>query len=1510
MRTESVWVHARALGTLCIGTFAFACVVSVVHAADGDTPPWPLNDTGQLSCYDMAGTVVACNNQEVPGQDAAVGRDFAAIQGQLPRSGGGSGGFDYTKISLTGEELPESAQPGSDPDSWACTRDNVTGLVWEVKTDDGEMRDRHWNYVWFNPDDATNGGYPGEEVGVQLACGFTMACNTQAYVEYVNSIDLCGRGDWRLPRLVELSGLANLASTDVIGAIDHDYFFDDGYGSAWTSDSAMEPEDGAWFVNFDDGHVEVMPKGGMTGIRLVSGDSYQASDAPTCGDRENPQIPSATGGAFVDEGEGLIRDTRTDLVWERCSLGQDFAGEEEDQVRCDGEAQPMNWEQALQEVAERNRSGYRGHDDWRLPNIKELSSLLEPRCAAPAIDAAVFPQSSFEGYWSSTTVSWFGNESRDQGWGMMMEFGGTQSMPKDSEMRVRLVRGGGPYDGYQGAPSYSVGGTLSGMVGAGVGLNLQTGGGTDEALEVASNGTFAFGAGLVDGETYTVTLIHPPVPSQDCAIEHGAGVIDGADVGDIEVVCQVPDPAQIAVVPGTLEIDVVQDASAQGSVAVENTGGGILHWSIDTAYAPAAVSARSTDEDMGCTAASGAIIHDDGSVENGIKPNPYWEAGGVAVDRFTPDSYPASINTVCIGLASGDAATTTLDFEIVVFDDNGPDGTPGAELTSLAVTAEDLPSWPVSEPVWYTYDLSALYTTIDSGSVYVGVRWHSGAPNVFLLVDQSSDRPVGYADGYFWNWGDGGQWEPLQNRVSTDYRALFVRATIGAGQPQPTGCDAPSAVPWLSVSPHAGSTDASDSSDVTVTVNANGLERGQYSALLCVDSDADNGPVHVPVTMTVTGIPPTVEKSFVPATVVVDEDSVATITLSNPNEVEAHLVEPFTDVLPDGLEIRDASTTCGIVVDDAAPNRILEGSVSLPAGMSIPGNGSCVLEITVRAAGAGGYVNAIPAGALRTDLGASVVAASATLTVTPYVAPPPSIVVDPGFMYFVAAAGDATSAPLAIGNVGGSVLRYVIDEGAYSSASRSSYLSARLRKSESDLLVAGTKATLVADAGGGEARRGTVFIIDDNAMISQMQDNTPGDQGVSCGAKDTSTAPNSWWRRFYFNEHDGIGSMAAITAVTVSSGGNSPVGLPVSINLYTVDHGVPIDTIPTAELVPIGGGAGTIDGSLTSFTIPVTATVDDTVAKDLVVEYHTEGNANGGQFFPGANSSPETHPTFIQADECGIVEPTKAVEIGYPGFHLTMVVHLQSSTPPPSCEQVQDIPWLGATPVSGAIQAGEQDAVQVVADAGALSEGIHLANLCVSSNDPVQPLITVPVSFVVTPRPVDDTIFCDGFEEGGCGGRPPQEDLVRSGPLNLAIPIDHDGLYLDFVTGAVSTQPTPSFDFAVYRGQGLSFYWTEDAFAGANGGSAAGPSGAYRWLQAGDVVGPGMAFSAVAYGGHGTGDAFHSTSDGYLGVRFFNEVAGRVNYGYVHLRTTAPDGFPASIIEYAYDPSGRPVMVH
>ncbi|GDX85234.1 hypothetical protein LBMAG43_12760 [Methylococcaceae bacterium] len=53
----------------------------------------------------------------------------------------------YSKISNTGSVLPDSAILGSDQNDWACTKDNKTGLVWEVKTMDGGLRDMSQKYT-------------------------------------------------------------------------------------------------------------------------------------------------------------------------------------------------------------------------------------------------------------------------------------------------------------------------------------------------------------------------------------------------------------------------------------------------------------------------------------------------------------------------------------------------------------------------------------------------------------------------------------------------------------------------------------------------------------------------------------------------------------------------------------------------------------------------------------------------------------------------------------------------------------------------------------------------------------------------------------------------------------------------------------------------------------------------------------------------------------------------------------------------------------------------------------------------------------------------------------------------------------------------------------------------------------------------------------------------------------------------------------------------------------------
>jgi hypothetical protein len=173
-----------------------------------------LNDTGLQYCGNAAGgTNLPCSSNTNPkGQDAFYGRDAAAAAGVLTKKGGGSAAFDYTKISNNGGELPSNAALGSGSNDWACTRDNVTGLMWEVKTDNNGLRDKDWTYTWYNSDPNTNGGAVGTVSGG--TCYQTGRCDTEKYVIDVNSQGLCGRKDWRLPKVKELVSIVDYSRTD------------------------------------------------------------------------------------------------------------------------------------------------------------------------------------------------------------------------------------------------------------------------------------------------------------------------------------------------------------------------------------------------------------------------------------------------------------------------------------------------------------------------------------------------------------------------------------------------------------------------------------------------------------------------------------------------------------------------------------------------------------------------------------------------------------------------------------------------------------------------------------------------------------------------------------------------------------------------------------------------------------------------------------------------------------------------------------------------------------------------------------------------------------------------------------------------------------------------------------------------------------------------------------------------------------------------------------------------
>lgn len=393
-----------------------------------------------------------------------------------------------------------------------------------------------------------------------------------------------------------------------------------------------------------------------------------------------------------------------------------------------------------------------------------------------------------------------------------------------------------------------------------------------------------------------------------------------------------------------------------------------------------------------------------------------------------------------------------------------------------------------------------------------------------------------------------------------------------------------------------------------------------------------------------------------------------------------------------------------------------------------------------------------------------------------------------------------------------------------------------------------------------------------------------------------------------------MGARADIASVTVSSGGVGPNGLPITVNLYTIPHATPVDTIPTSALVLIGTASTTIDSGFVSLTVPVTATIDDTAGKDLVVEYHTDGLDNGtGQFYPGANATPETHPSFISSAQCGIVAPTRTTAIGFPNFHLTMVVTLADEAASADCQNPGDVPWLAALQPSGLVVPGGFADVSITADAGDLAEGTYAANLCVATNDPTQSLVAVPVSLTVTP-PVG--LFCSGFEVGDNGAcrsldPPVDENIVLSGPINHAIAIDIDGTSVNWITGLIQDADVPGAHFNAYDNDAqLGFYWQGGA-PDIAGVSSSATSSDFLVLHAGAMVGPSSVWSTV----HNPGPAqWAADADGYLGFRFNcstlpDPPASGICYGYVHLRTTAPRGFPATIVDYAYDRSGAAITI-
>ncbi len=317
-----------------------------------DASGYAIVDTGQFVCYDDQGELARCPDDGEP------------FDGQDSQ-------HDCNQHSYT-------------DNSDGMVTDNITGLMWQQSPDtDGD--------------------------------GDIDAADKLSYDEAVagaGSLRLGGYTDWRLPTIKELYSLIDFSGVDpsgyegtdtsgLIPFIDTAYF-DFAYGDTSAGERIIDAQyassslyaantagDGGrtlFGVNFADGRIKGY------GLTLFGSDktffviyvrgntSYGLND-------------------FEDNGDGTITDYATGLMWSQADSGEG-----------------LNWEEALAWVEQKNTEDYLDYRDWRLPNAKELQSIVDyarspDTTASAAINALLETtaitneagEADYPCYWSGTT---------------------------------------------------------------------------------------------------------------------------------------------------------------------------------------------------------------------------------------------------------------------------------------------------------------------------------------------------------------------------------------------------------------------------------------------------------------------------------------------------------------------------------------------------------------------------------------------------------------------------------------------------------------------------------------------------------------------------------------------------------------------------------------------------------------------------------------------------------------------------------------------------------------------------------------------------------------------------------------------------------------------------------------------------------------------------------------------------------------------------------------------------
>jgi hypothetical protein len=357
---------------------AFSFVILMFTTVAGTTP---VPDTGQSKCYNST-VEITCpsTGQAFYGQDANYTIN--------PMS--------YTKLDGNGNVLPHHST------SWVMVRDNVTGLIWEVKnnldgvSNYGNPHDADNSYTWYDPNDP-NPGTSGS------------GTDTKDFIDALNSAYFGSYCDWRMPTVKELAYIVNYNIRMPGPTIDTNYFPNTKAAVYWSSTAYVDSGYFAWGVNFyysDD----------YNGAKSLS---YYAR-AVRSGYSEHSDL-------YVDNNDGTVTNKTNGLMWQQITP-----------------VDKKTWEQAYLYCETLSLATY---TDWRLPTQKELRSIVDYGRVNPAINPLFLPFTFLDDiYWSSTTDTYATNRA----WGIRFVYGNdvygskryTGFISGEGSYYVRAVRGG------------------------------------------------------------------------------------------------------------------------------------------------------------------------------------------------------------------------------------------------------------------------------------------------------------------------------------------------------------------------------------------------------------------------------------------------------------------------------------------------------------------------------------------------------------------------------------------------------------------------------------------------------------------------------------------------------------------------------------------------------------------------------------------------------------------------------------------------------------------------------------------------------------------------------------------------------------------------------------------------------------------------------------------------------------------------------------------------------------